>query len=582
MATGTLLPIGQDTSLVTFSIRVNGEALPLDLPVLSISVYNEVNRVSMAQISIADGDVALADWSVSNDTWFVPGNEIEIQAGYHSINEIIFSGIITKHALRVRENRSELNVECRDKAVLMTIARNSNLFAEVTDGDIAGTLLGAYGLSGTIGATPVTHAEIIQYDCTDWDFLMTRIESVGYVAIAANGKIDIAKPELQSTALATLRYGTNLVEFDAEIDGRKQYGNVIAQAWDPSAQDILEVVSNDPGWTTTGNITPASISSAAGTDEYKLRQPGRLTEEEAQHWADARLLRSRMAFMCGRAKVEGFSKAVPGITVALEGLGDRFNGMAWVSGVRHEISNGNWLTDLQLGLTPKLHIEKFTDQSPAAAALVPGIKGLHTAVVTALEGDPDGEERIRIKIPSVSFDGEGNWARLAIPDAGNSRGQLFRPEINDEVVVGFIGDDPRQPVILGAMHSSVNAAPIPASDDNHQKGFTTRSGMHILFDDDKKILTLDTPAGNKLVLDEDAGGISITDQNGNKIVLSSDGIQLESVKDFIVKAKGDIKVESTLGLEAKAGTQFKAEGTAGMEISSSAITTVKGSLVQIN
>jgi Rhs element Vgr protein len=582
VAATALLPIEQDTSLVTFSIKVSGEELPLSLPVQSVSVYNEANRISVAHICINDGDVALADWSISNDTWFVPGNEIEILAGYHSTNETIFKGIITKHSLRVRERRSELNVECRDKAVLMTIGRNSNLFADVTDGDIADALLGPYTLSGTIDTTPVTHAEIIQYDCTDWDYLITRIESVGFVAIAKDGKIDITKPVLESTALATLRFGTNLIEFDAEIDGRRQYGNVKAQAWDPSAQDILEVTSNDPAWTTTGNISPSDISTAAGTDEYVLRQPGRLTEEEAQHWADAKLLRSRMAFMCGRARVEGFSKAVPGITVSLEGLGDRFNGMAWVSGVRHEISNGNWFTDLQLGLTQKLHIEKFSNQSPAAGALLPGINGLHTAVVTALEGDPDSEERIRIKIPSVAFDGDGSWARIATLDAGSSRGIVFRPEIDDEVIVGFIDDDPGQPVVLGALHSSVNASPIPGSDDNHQKGFTTRSGMRILFDDEKTIITIDTPGGNILVLDEDTGGINITDQNGNKIVMSSDGISMESAKDFIVKAKGDIKLESSMGLQAKAGTQFKAEGSAGLEISSSAITTVKGSLVQIN
>jgi hypothetical protein len=37
-----------------------------------------------------------------------------------------------------------------------------------------------------------------------------------------------------------------------------------------------------------------------------------------------------------------------------------------------------------------------------------------------------------------------------------------------------------------------------------------------------------------------------------------------------------------MGLEIKAGIQFKAEGSAGLEISSSAVTTIKGSLVQIN
>jgi hypothetical protein len=56
---------------------------------------------------------------------------------------------------------------------------------------------------------------------------------------------------------------------------------------------------------------------------------------------------------------------------------------------------------------------------------------------------------------------------------------------------------------------------------------------------------------------------------------------LESAKDIILKASGDVKIEGT-NIEIKASAQLKAEGGAGAEFSSSASTTVKGSLVQIN
>lgn len=577
-----LLPIEQDTSLVSYTIKVNGEPVPGSIPVYSVMVHCEANRIPSAQICVSDGDAALADWSVSNDTWFIPGNEIEITAGYHSEEEMIFKGIITRHALSVRERRTELQVECRDKSILMTIVRKSALFADVKDSDIAATLLDTYGLTGSIEDTPVTHAEMVQYDCSDWDFLISRLEAVGFFSLAHEGVVDVIKPAVESTALATLRFGTNLIEFDAQIDGSLQFGSVKAQAWDPGGQALLETTSSEPTWTTPGNLDPADISALAGAEELVLRQPGRLTEEEVQQWADTRMLRSRMSFMCGRARVQGFSKALPGITVKLEGLGDRFNGMGWVSGVRHELSLGNWLTDLQLGLPPELHVETFPAQATPAGALLPGINGLHTAIVTALESDPDSEARIRVKIPSISMDGEGCWARVATLDAGNNRGSFFLPEIDDEVIVGFIDDDPRQPVVLGGLHSSAKAAPLTAADDNHEKGFVTRSGMRILFNDDKIVTTVDTPAGNVIVLDDDKGEIQVTDQNGNKIVLSSSGITIESAKDITMKAQGAIKMESQTNLEIKAGAQFKAEGTAGLEVNSSAVTVIKGSLVQIN
>ena len=34
------------------------------------------------------------------------------------------------------------------------------------------------------------------------------------------------------------------------------------------------------------------------------------------------------------------------------------------------------------------------------------------------------------------------------------------PEVDDEVLVGFVNDDPRDPVIQGMLHSSAKPAPI--------------------------------------------------------------------------------------------------------------------------
>src|SRR5512138_3032223 len=132
-----LLPITLDTSVVSFTIKVDGEEVSSSLPVHSIAVHCEVNRIPSATICINDGDAAEADWTISNDSLFVPGNEIEILAGYHGTVETIFKGIVTRQSLVVRENHTELNVECRHKAVLMTIVRNSNLFEDVKDSDIA-------------------------------------------------------------------------------------------------------------------------------------------------------------------------------------------------------------------------------------------------------------------------------------------------------------------------------------------------------------------------------------------------------------------------------------------------------------
>lgn len=569
-----LLPNQQNTGLVTYSLRVNGADLPQDVAVRSISVYREANRIPTARILLADGNAATGDWDVSSGDHFIPGNEIEILIGYHSANEVVFKGIVTKQAIRLRRQQLELDVECKDAAVKMTLGRKSRQFEEQKDSDIIQALIDEYGLSGTVEATAVTHAKMIQYHCSDWDFMISRLDANGLVCLVRDGEITCLKPELAPEVEATLRLGTNLQQFDAEIDARRQPQKVMAYAWDPANQELAESEAADPGWTTAGNFTPDELASAAGAEEYALRHGGRLDQEELQGWADSTLLRRRLAFLRGRAQVQGFASALPGMTVALEGLGDRFNGLVWVSGIRHEISQGAWLTDLQIGLGERQHLEEYPAQAPDAGMLLPGIRGLHTAVVTQLADDPEGEHRIRIKIPSVDANDEGIWARMASPDAGDSRGLFFLPEINDEVIVGFLENDPRHPVVLGMLHSSAKPAPLTADDDNHEKGYQSRSGIKLLFNDDKKTVTIETPGGNSLLLDDDAGTVVIADQNGNKITLSSDGIALESAKDLILK--------SAANLEAKAGAQFKAEGSAGLEAKSSAVTVIKGSLVQIN
>lgn len=578
MSDETLLPIEQETSLVTFTVTVNGELVTGDIPILSITVWNEANRIAGATLVVSDGDAALADWPVSAGELFLPGNEIEITAGYHGLEEIIFTGLVASHSLRLRQHSSELQVECRHKSSLLAIGRKSALFKDQKDSEIAATILDAQELTGQIEDTPVTHAEMVQYNATDWDFLITRLDALGFVAVANLDKIDIIKPAVETEGVATLRFGTNLLEFDGEIDGYLQYGSVKAQSWDPAQQALLEAESTEPEWTTPGDLAAADM----GLPLVTLRQPAGLKEEEVQQWADAAALRSRMAFLCGRAQVQGFSSAMPGITVALEGMGSRMNGMAWVSGVRHEIAAGNWTVELQLGMHPEKHADKFPVQAKPAGALLPGINGLHTAIVKALEGDPDGEGRILLQIPSVDTGDDGVWARVCTLDAGSDRGTCFLPELEDEVLVGFLDDDPRYPVVLGGLHSSAKAAPLEPKDDNHEKGLFTRSGMRILFNDDKKTLVIDTPGGHLVSLDEDAGEVTIKDKNDNKIVLSQDGITIESAKDLVMKASGSIKLESSTGFEAKAGTQFKAEGSAGMEISSSANTVIKGTMVQIN
>jgi uncharacterized protein involved in type VI secretion and phage assembly len=174
------------------------------------------------------------------------------------------------------------------------------------------------------------------------------------------------------------------------------------------------------------------------------------------------------------------------------------------------------------------------------------------------------------------------WARVASLDAGDDRGFFFRPEVGDEVIVGFLADDPCRPIILGMLHSSAKPAPLTGSDDNHEKMFKSRSGMTLHFNDEKTVLTLATPAGNSITLSEDEKSLKLADQNGNTLTMDSDGIRIESAKAVAIKAATEAKLESGTATSVSAGSELKLEGSATAELSGGGSTKVTGAVVQIN
>ena len=582
MSASRQLPITKNTDLVTFTIKVNGEAIALTIGVIAIVVSKEINRIPTARLTLADGDAATSDFRVSNQQTFVPGNEIEILAGYHSDEATIFKGIIIRHGIKIRNSYSQLLVECKDVAVKMTVGQKSKFFTDKKDSDILEEILGDYAdLTPSVDPTSVQHKQMVQYQATDWDFMVSRAEANGLICLVDDGTLTITKPSLDGDALASPLFGATIMELDAEIDARQQPKNSKAIAWDAAGQDLAEATAADPGWPETGNLSSTDLADVIGLETNTYYHGGQLPPDELQSWADAHLLRDRMAKTRGRVKFQGMATVLPGVILELAGIGDRLNGKVYVSGVRHELSNGNWVSDAQFGLNPVWHTQQMDVSYPAASGLLPAVRGLQIGVVSRLD-DPEGENRIQVKIPTISTAEEGIWARISTLDAGNQRGTFFLPEVGDEVIVGFLNEDPRFAVVLGMVNSSNKPAPLTAADANPEKGYISREKLKLVFNDEKKSITLETPGGRKITLDDDKKRIRLEDKNGNTLTLSGSGITIESAGELILKAQKDIKIDGKMNMNLKASLQFKAEGSAGAEVSTSAIAVLKGSLVQIN
>ena len=442
--------------------------------------------------------------------------------------------------------------------------------------------MGRYSdVSPQVEATTATHKKVVQYQVSDWDFIVSRAERVGMYVSTDNGELRIGKPSLASEPVAELEYGSNVFDADLVMDASTQFKKAVASTWDPASQEVASADVDTAAAPDQGNIDGADLASVSEVDSFEHRHAGALETQDVDAWAEATMTKSRFARIRGTVRFQGNEAVRPGSFVTISGMGERFNGTAFVSGVRHAVGGGDWHTVVQLGLRAEWHYERFDVSQRPGVGFQPAINGLQIGVVRQLQDDPAGEDRILVRLPMIDATADGTWCRLATLDAGDGRGSIFRPELNDEVVVGFFNDDPQEAVLLGMLHSSAKPAPIAGHDDNHEKGFVTRSEMKVIFNDDDPSTTIETPNGNKIIIHDGEGHIHLVDETGNSIKMSSDGVVVESPKDISLKATGDVKIEG-MNVTVKAKSAATMEGSSGAAVKSGGTTEVKGSLVQIN
>ncbi|CAN1554534.1 COG3500 Phage protein D [Flavobacteriaceae bacterium] len=586
----------------SFSIKINGNAIPDTLSVFSVHIEKKVNRIPNAKIVVLDGEANTGTFDASSSSIFLPGAIISIEAGYDSKNELIFKGIITSQSLRIDNIiGSALEVECRDPAVKMIVGRKSITYNNKKDSDIILSIIGGYSdLSADVTTTNTIWPEQVQYYTTDWDYILALAEANGLIVKALNGKISVNSPDSNTSSVLTVTYGDNLMEFNAKLNSITQLGNVTSNSWDFKNQTLLngQATPNDSG---AGNLTTKKLSEVVGLSAFQLQTSAPLETADLNNWSKAQIVKSECSKIIGEAQFQGTSLIDPGKYMTFAGLGDRFNGDYLISGVVHELSQGNWISVVSLGLSPNWFTEEPDVMAPPASGLLPGARGLLNGTVKQLFGDPDSQYRILVDVPLFDTNGSGIWARLSNFYSTSGAGAFFLPEVGDEVILGFLNEDPRFPVILGSLYSYSKIKPfsgLEPNERNSMKAIVSKSGISIEFDDENKIWTVATPNKNTIIISDKDKQVTIKDENQNSVVMSSSGIDMSSPKSINIFAQEKVTIKGTQGIEIEsnggdiqtkglnikefAAMQYVAKGGQTAQVSGGIELTLKGAMVMIN
>lgn len=586
---------------ISFEIKIGGKALAKDLVVMKIHVKSDINKVAKASVSILGGNSHESLFPESELADFEPGKEIVISMGYAEKNSQVFSGIIVKHRLSISDgylsssSKSLIVLEAADKAIKMTLEKKSDLYEKKKDSDVINSIISGAGLTKKVDATTLQHDYISRHNCSDWEFVLSRASANGMVVFNAENKITVEVPKISGTETVTLIYGRDVFSFQAELDSVNQLQQLESVTYDVYEEKEIKQSGSEPAQLDKpGTVNGKKLGKVAAPDKliWNLYVP--IQTKELKALADAAMVQSRLNRINGEVSFRGMTELTLGTLIKLDGFGKLFNGLVYVTGVEHRVENGEFITKVTFGLKN----EWLKATNGADFQIIPPISGLHVGIVKKIDADPDKKNRIQVMIPSLKNSGNGLWAMLGHFYANKNAGSFFIPELNSEVIIGFIDNDPRFPIVLGSLYSKINTPKESFTKENHLKTIVTKAGIRLEFDDKDKAFTVLTPGKNSLLISDKSKGVKIEDQNGNVVTTSDKGVSITSKKDIKLTATGklelkgskgiilsssagDVKVDGN-GLSLKAKAKAEMSGSSGADIKSSGVVNIKGSMVNVN
>ncbi|MBD3905420.1 phage baseplate assembly protein V [Chryseobacterium sp. Ch-15] len=183
--------------------------------------------------------------------------------------------------------------------------------------------------------------------------------------------------------------------------------------------------------------------------------------------------------------------------------------------------------------------------------------------------DPQGQGRVTVKFDWQLHD-TTNFIRMMSPDAGGTdqitqnRGYVAIPEVGDQVMVGFVHNNPDRPFVMGGMFHGGTA--LGGGVNNQMRSIQTKSGIKVLMNDNEKSVTILDPSGNTYYMDG-KGNIMVNAPN-DMTFTAGRNIKMTAGVDISATAGSNIFSTANVNIVSNAGVNMI--DTAGKDLMQSA------------
>lgn len=431
----------------------------------------------------------------------------------------------------------------------------------------------------------IVHRYVSQINLTDWEFLKARAREIGFETGVRDGKFFFCEPKVNvgapgpgdydATGALQLTFGADLLEFHPRVSGAAQVAEVYARGW--SYLDKQAVVghsnTNDCNSAPKIPITPGDVVAKFPTKAFVVTDRSLSTQTEADAAAAGAAHQASAALGEADGVARGNTEVRAGAAMSIAGVAPCFVGTWTVTNSRHVFDKAGYRTNFSVtGRQERslLGLASVGATSGANSAGGPPVYGVVVGIVSNVK-DPEGLSRIRLTFPWLSDDYETDWVRLVMPGAGESRGFVWLPAVDDEVLVAFEQGDVRRPYALGALYNGkdkwdIGTSQYDSSGRVTKRGVRSGAGHTLGFHEgpDKKGTFLRT-GDRKLKIK--------MNETETKITIHSDGSVDITAREIMLDAQNS--------LELKAGSTLKLSAPQ-VSISGDATVDIDGGLITLN
>jgi phage protein D len=531
------------------------------------------------------------------------GTRIEIAADAvnddsASASATLFTGEVTTLAQDTDASGTWTLVRGYDLSHRLCRGRRTRTFLDCTDADIVRRVGGEAGLEiGDVEDDGAVHEHIGQFNVTDWEFLRSRANERGRELAVVGGRLVWHAPRKPDGAPdpaddlgaepqpLQLALGANLLRLSPRVTAAEQVGEVWVRGWDPKTKQPVRGSARASTVAASAGREPSALASQFNAAPYLVADRPVRDEAEADAVAAsvAEQIAGAHAEMTGLAV--GDPRLTPGAAISVGCVGWPHDGRYVLTSARHRYDETGYHTEFTVSGRQErtlLGLASLGATKRSQRGGGPPWPGLVIGQVTDI-ADPEQRFRVKVSFPWLCDDYESWWARVAQPGAGDTRGLAWLPEVGDEVLVGFVHGDVRDPYVLGGLYNGVDKAPLNEKLVDSGAGqvlrrvLGSRTGHQLVLSDDDSASQISLATGD--------GSATITlDSSNTKITIDGSGsVTISAGGPLKLTSKGDIEINATGGdLKLSASGELKLSAQTGASLDGGPQVAVTGDIVKLN